>query len=239
MKPGFNIIVLLALSFALLFGCAKIDRRADIVEEKDVVTERERHAEKARLGVLRTKQSLRIALLELNLEARPGQTVVLDSRVASLYKFENLNGQKSVGNPPEGLIQAREEKSFSREWSPEQLAVLHGKILPELYTFLNLLESKNIPLLILCYTPKDCDVLKANMGPRLKNLTKFAYTDFPLYLRRVIPLMTIAIKPDLFDMLSRELVAWESWKDNWFQVQKKSPLSPEQWSALLPSVNEF
>ncbi len=224
MKQVFKTALYISL-FINMLACSSIDRRANIVEEKVVVSQEKEMADKARMGVLRTKQSLRIALLELNLQARPGQTVILDSRAASLYSKEVIVRLQGEGKKP--------------SWSPNQLAVLHSKILPELYALLNTVERKGLPLLVLCYQSIDCEVLKQNMGPKLKQLTKFVHKNFSTYLRRVIPLLTIATSPGLFDRLGEETVAWENWKDSWFQIHKKNELSPDQWSALLPSVNEF
>lgn len=226
-RHSYTLFVLLGLA-TFFVSCSRINHVADVVKERQDLSPTAKALNETRFQILENKNSLRIALLKIQLQEnfKANQAIVLDTASLSFLKPD---AKQSLESPDEA-------------WGTLALARLHGQLLPEFYQVLALISQKNLPLYILCVDKFTCRLIRQNLSKALQKSITFLSTGNQDKLAEVEPMLVLASDNRLFVRLENSSPYWKNWNRNWVhlkEVDRGTLLRASDIARVVPTINEF
>lgn len=225
MKDIKNLLTIALINITLL-SCSQLDRSAQVVSLTGLqVSEDEEKMLKAKRNLIEAKQSLKLAIIKVNL----------------ITKSELVD---SSGRRKAVFLEAQ---AFSPILSSSKISPFHlftgdpifTKLLPEFYQFLDAIEYKKIPIVVDCVGVPDCRGLRASLKKQykifVKDFNRVAANDASQEYVIMLSSKNISLKkksPSNFRT---------AFKYRWltFPSLQDQDLKIEEWAALIPKVKEF
>lgn len=135
----------------LIASCSRLDSHTQVLGEKEN-SQKEREEKEYRQAIeeslLTNKQSLRIALLKLDIDNVSSKKIL-------------IFGDELI---PFGALE---------NFTPERALEVHQDMFPEYYRLLSIVEKRSLPLVFICKTKWKCDIIKMGLSPIHRGSSQF------------------------------------------------------------------
>jgi hypothetical protein len=222
-------VVLPLCLLAFCFSCTGLERKAQIISLTSLEDQSETARVKSAKGnVLRGKQSLKLAIIKLNL--MKGQEL----RTASGRK-------KSVFLQASAFAPIQSGK-FNDSFHLFMGDPIFTKLIPEFYQLLSAIEHRQIPLTIDCMGVSACDKLVSGLKKQYSIvIRKILSADSSLSDKRGGEFLFMLSSTNLSSDLRFSSRFRSAFKHSWldFPSLQAQGLKIEEWANLIPKVKEF